>query len=105
MASFDSNNRQVALTEDAYRAWLISRNSPPIVHQSSAILWRRLFVRAHRMTARVDSLLHRAIEMLAAAKVRRIRRELQLRGITYAPFTEHPGPRENKMLPRSGRDA
>jgi hypothetical protein len=86
MALFDSGNRQ--LTGDAYRAWLISRNPPSIVHHSSAILWRRMFVRAHRMVAGVDTFLHRMIEMLAAAKVRRIRRELQLRGITYAPFTD-----------------
>lgn len=91
MASFYSDNRQGNLAEDAYRAWLISRNSPPIVHRSSAILWKRMFVHAHRMVGRVDVVLHRAIEMLAAAKVRRIRRELQLRGITYAPFTDTSG--------------
>ena len=91
MASFDFGNRQGNLAEDAYRAWLISRNSPPIARRSSAILWRRMFVSADRMVDRVDAALHRAIEMLAAAKVRRIRRELRLRGITYAPLTDTSG--------------
>jgi hypothetical protein len=92
MASFYSDNRQDTLAEDAYRAWLISRNPPPIVHHSSAILWKRMFVHAHRLVDRVDAVLHWAIEMLAVAKVRRIRRELQLRGITYAPFTDASEP-------------
>jgi len=82
MASFDSGNRLGALTEDAYRAWLITRNPPPIARHSSAARWKRMFVRAHRMTDRIDAVLHRAIEILAAAKARRIRRELQLRGLS-----------------------
>ncbi|WP_458760321.1 hypothetical protein ACSVBT_05840 [Afipia sp. TerB] len=99
MVSFRSGGRQIALTEDAYRAWLISRNPPPIVHHSSAVHWKRLLVRLHRASDFIDAVLHRAVAALAAAKTRRIRRELQWRGITYAPLTGAPESSRNKTLP------
>lgn len=95
MAPFYLDKKQGALSEDAYRAWLISRNAPPMVQRSSVVLWRRFFVRANRMVDGVDACLHRMIEMLAAAKMRRIRRELQLRGITYAPLTDGSARRQS----------
>ena len=74
--------------EDDYRAYLISRNQPPIVHHASGIRLRRLQVRLNGAVKVVDSLLHRMVEALARSKIRRIERELQLRGIRYAQRTD-----------------
>jgi hypothetical protein len=37
--------------DDAYRAWLISRNAPPIVHHSGEMQWKRLRLLARRIRA------------------------------------------------------
>lgn len=74
--------------EDDYRAYLISRNPPPIVHHSGAVHWKRLQIHARRAVNGVDSALHWMIEALAKSKMRRIQRELQIRGIRYPQSTD-----------------
>ena len=83
-ALFSGEDGRRFYAEDDYRAYLISRNPPPIVDHSAGIRWKRLRVHARRMVHGVDSVLHRLIEALARSKTRRIQRELQLRGIRYA---------------------
>ncbi len=83
-ALFSGEDHRNFYAEDDYRAYLISRNPPPIVHHSRTVRLKRLRVHARRMVHGVDSVLHWLIEALARFKTRRIQRELQLRGIRYA---------------------
>jgi hypothetical protein len=41
--------------DDAYRAWLISRNQPPIVYHSGEMQWKRLRVLARRFMGLIAS--------------------------------------------------
>ncbi|MBQ8103787.1 MULTISPECIES: hypothetical protein [unclassified Afipia] len=94
-ALFTGDDKRSFYAEDDYRAYLISRNPPPIVHHSAAIHWRRLRVHTRRAVNLVDFVLHRMVEALARSKTRRIQRELQLRGIRYPQEThdEQSSPR------------
>jgi hypothetical protein len=83
-ALFSGDERRSYYSEDDYRAYLISRNPPPIVYHSAHVYWKRLRVRARRVASRADSVLNWIIEALARSKTRRIRRELQLRGIRHS---------------------
>lgn len=82
-ALFSGEDDRHSYSEDDYRAWLISRNPPPIVHHSGAMHWKRLRVRVRRFVNGVDRILHALIAALEKSKTRRIERELQLRGIRY----------------------
>ena len=55
--------------DDAYRAWLISRNPPPIVYHSGEMQWKRLRVLARRVMGLIASQ-HLAV---AASRVRGLR--------------------------------
>ena len=94
-ALFTGDDKRSFYAEDDYRAYLISRNPPPIVHHSAAIHWRRLRVHTRRAVNLVDFVLHRMVEALARSKTRRIQCELQLRGIRYPQEThdEQSSPR------------
>ena len=94
-ALFTGDDKRNFYAEDDYRAYLISRNPPPIVHHSAAIHWRRLRVHTRRAVNLVNFVLHRMVEALARSKTRRIQRELQLRGIRYPQEThdEQSSPR------------
>ena len=94
-ALFTGDDKRSFYAEDDYRAYLISRNPPPIVHHSAAIHWRRLRVHTRRAVNLVDFVMHRMVEALARSKTRRIQRELQLRGIRYPQEThdEQSSPR------------
>ena len=62
--------------EDAYRAWLISRQQSPIVHHSGTMHLKRLRVLARKMGNHVRAALTTFHQAIVAAKMRRIRREL-----------------------------
>jgi hypothetical protein len=64
------------LDEEAYRAWLISRQQSPIVYHSGAIHLKRLRVLARRISSHVRAALVTIHEAIVAAKMRRIQREL-----------------------------
>ena len=88
-ASWSRDDRHDSFPEDDYRAYLISRNPPPIVYHSCGVRLARLHVRFDRLVKAVDRGLHRMIEVLArSSKTRRIQRELQLRGIRSAQRTD-----------------
>jgi len=90
-ALFTGDDNRNFYAEDDYRAYLISRNSPPIVHHSATIHGKRLRVHVRRAVNLVDFVLHRMVGALARSKQRRIARELQLRGIRY-PQETHDDP-------------
>jgi hypothetical protein len=87
-ASLSRNDARESFREDDYRAYLISRNSPPVVHPACGVRLKRWRVRLDRAVNATDRMLHRMIEALARSKTRRIQRELQLRGIRYAQRTD-----------------
>jgi hypothetical protein len=64
--------------EDAYRAWLISREQPPIVYHSGQMHLKRLRVLARKIGSRVHATLTTIHQAIVAAKMRRVRRELIL---------------------------
>lgn len=65
-----------------YRAYLVTRNAVPTVYHSPDMHLKRLRVLARHAVSYFDAFLHRVIEALAAAKVRRIQRELMFKA-TY----------------------
>ncbi len=93
-ASWIRNQKHQTFPADDYRAWLISRNSPPIVHHSCGVRLARLRVLFDRLVQAVDHGLHRVIAALERSKSRRIQRELQWRGIRYSrPMDDDTSPR------------
>jgi hypothetical protein len=64
------------LDEEAYRAWLISRQQSPIVYHSGGMHLKRLRVLARKMGSHLRAALTTLHEAIVAAKMRRIRREL-----------------------------
>ena len=64
------------LDEEAYRAWLISRQQSPIVYHSGAVHLKRLRVLARKINSHVRAALTTIHQAIVAAKMRRIRREL-----------------------------
>ena len=70
--------------DDAYRAFLISRNQPPIVHYSGDRPWKRLAVSARHAVRHVRSIFAALRVALVADKMRRARDVLALHGIRHA---------------------
>jgi hypothetical protein len=68
---------------DAYRAWLISRNAPPIIYHSGDVHWKRLRVAARHGVAHIQGLFAAIRVALAADKIRRVQRELAFRGLRH----------------------
>lgn len=93
---FSGDDHRKFLVEDDYRAYLISRNPPPIVHHSASVHWKRLRVYARRVVHGVDSALHWMIAALEKSKTRRIQRELQIRGIRYPQHDDAPSQHRQK---------
>jgi hypothetical protein len=62
--------------DDAYRAWLISRQQSPILYHSGAMHLKRLRVLARKISSHLRAALTTMHEAIVAAKMRRIRREL-----------------------------
>ncbi len=75
LISSDDKNRDLTYDE-AYRWYLITRSDPPSDHR---------FGRTHgkRVRRRVNGYLKNMIEAIANAKLRRMERDLELRGIRY----------------------
>lgn len=69
--------------EDAYRSWLISRNQAPIEDHSDDMDLKRLRVLVRGAVNRVRGIFAALRMALVADKMRRVRRELALRGVRY----------------------
>jgi hypothetical protein len=70
------DNTPAPLDEEAYRAWLISRQQSPIVYYSGAMHLKRLRVLARKIGSRVRAALTTIHRAVVEAKMRRIQREL-----------------------------
>ena len=69
--------------DDAYRSYLITRRDPPAEYRFGRTQGKRTRVRARTALARVNGYLKSMIEAIANSKLRRMQRELELRGIRY----------------------
>jgi hypothetical protein len=78
----DDKNRDLTYDE-AYRWYLITRSDPPIDYRFGRMRGKRLRVRARAALRRVNGYLKNMIEAIANAKLRRMERDLELRGIRY----------------------
>jgi hypothetical protein len=67
--------------DDAYRWYLVTRREPPIDYRFGRTREKRIHVHARTALRRVNGYLKNMIEAIANAKLRRVARELELRGI------------------------
>jgi hypothetical protein len=67
--------------DDGYRAYLITRRDPPSGYRFGRTQGKRVRVRARSALRRVNGFLQNMIEAIANSKLRRMERELELRGI------------------------
>jgi hypothetical protein len=70
------DNTPAPLDEEAYRAWLISRQQAPIMYHSGAMHLKRLRVLARKLGSHIRAALSTIHQAIIAGKMRRIRREL-----------------------------
>jgi hypothetical protein len=77
--------------DDAYRAWLISRNEPPIIYHSGDMQWKRLCVAARLMRNHIKGIFAAVRVALVADKMRRARRELARVHVVSTPRTDGRG--------------
>ena len=78
----DDKNRDLSY-DDAYRSYLITRRDPPSDYRFGRTHGKRVRVHARTALRRVNGYLKNMIEAIANAKLRRMERELELRGIRY----------------------
>jgi hypothetical protein len=83
--------------DDGYRAYLITRREPLGDYRFGRTQGKRLRVHARRALRRVNGYFRNLIEAIANSKVRRMERELELRGIRLDRannnwVTRNPGP-------------
>jgi hypothetical protein len=83
--------------DDGYRAYLITRRDPPSEYRFGRMQRKRVRARARRALRRVNGFLKNMIEAIANSKLRRMERELELRGIRLDRasnnwVTRDPGP-------------
>jgi hypothetical protein len=67
--------------DDGYRAYLITRRDPPSEYRFGGAQGKRVRVRARSALRRFNGFLKNMIEAIANSKLRRMERELELRGI------------------------
>ena len=78
----DDKNRDLTY-DDAYRSYLITRRDPPSDYRFGRTHGKRVRVHARTALRRVNGYLKNMIEAIANAKLRRMERDLELRGIRY----------------------
>jgi hypothetical protein len=76
----DDKDRDLTYDE-AYRWYLITRSDPPSDYRFGRTRGKRLRVRARTALRRVNGYLQTMIEAIANSKLRRMERDLELRGI------------------------
>ena len=80
LTTSDDKFRDLAY-DDGYRAYLITRRDPPSEYRFGRTQGKRVRVRARSALRRVNGFLQNMIEAIANSKLRRMERELELRGI------------------------
>ena len=78
----DDKNRDLTY-DDAYRSYLVTRRDPSSDYRFGRTHGKRVRVHARTALRRVNGYLKNMIEAIADAKLRRMERELELRGIRY----------------------
>jgi hypothetical protein len=96
----DDKNRDLTY-DDAYRSYLITRRGPPSDYRFGRTHEKRLRVQARTALRRVNGYLKNMIEAVADAKLRRMERELELRGIRYDPPNDSWETRKSRPAERS----
>lgn len=96
----DEKNRDLTY-DDAYRSYLITRRDPPSDYRFGRTHEKRLRVHARTALRRVNGYLQTMIEAIANSKLRRMERELELRGIRYDRRNDSWVPRESQPAARS----
>jgi hypothetical protein len=83
MAHFLTNDEKVRdlIHDDDYRSYLIDQSDSPVGYRFARMNGKRVRVRARIALRRVNGYLKNMIEAIANAKLRRMERELELRGI------------------------
>ena len=80
LTTSDDKFRDLAY-DDGYRAYLITRRDPPGEYRFGRTQGKRVRIRARSALKRVNGFLQNMIEAIANSKLRRMERELELRGI------------------------
>ena len=96
----DDKNRDLTC-DDAYRSYLITRRDPPSDYRFGRTHGKRVRVHARTALRRVNGYLKNMIEAIANAKLRRMERELELRGIRYERANDNWEARESRPAERS----
>jgi hypothetical protein len=78
----DEKHRDL-IYDDDYRAYLITRNDPAGDYRFGRSYGKRDLVRVRSALRRVNGFLKNLIAAIADSKMRRMQRELRLRGIRY----------------------
>lgn len=79
----DDDKYRDLLYGDDYRAYLMARSQPAGGYRFGRTQARRTSVRVRGTLGRVNGTFKRMIEAIANAKLRRMQRELELRGIRF----------------------
>jgi hypothetical protein len=94
LLSGDDKNRDLTY-DDAYRSYLITRRDPPGEYRIGRTHGKRARVHARTALRRVNGYLKNMIEAVANSKLRRMERELELRGI------RHDRPNDSRVARKS----
>ena len=94
----DDENRDLTY-DDAYRSYLITRRDPSSDYRFGRTHGKR--VRARAALRRINGYLKNMIEAIANAKLRRMERELELRGIRFDRRNDNWETRESRPAERS----
>jgi hypothetical protein len=71
--------------DDAYRSYLITRTDTPADYRFGRSQGKRVRIQVRSALRRVNGYLKNMIEAIANSKMRRMERELELRGIHFDP--------------------
>jgi hypothetical protein len=97
------DNKYPDLTyDDDYRSYLITRRDSQVDYRFGSTHGKRVRVRARSAFRRAKGFLKHMIEAIANSKMRRMERELELRGIRFdrpndSWVVRKPGPTENSQ--------
>jgi hypothetical protein len=96
----DDKNRDLTY-DDAYRWYLITRTNPPSDYRFGRTHGKRVRVHARTALRRANGYLQTMIEAIANSKLRRMQRELELRGIRYDRPNDSWKTRKSRPIGRS----
>ena len=88
LTTSDDKFRDLAY-DDGYRAYLITRRDAPSEYRFGRTQGKRVRVRARNALRRVNGFWRTMSEAIANSKLRRMERELELRGIRFDRLNNH----------------